>query len=130
MRELSKGQDLLLTARDELLKQLLPALPPSLRYQALMIANAMAIAAREAAIGAEHEQAESISLHSLLNMSAIDSQRGQSALNGRKQLCAQIRAGAFDPASAPHQELLRHLASTVRAKVAISNPKLLEEISQ
>lgn len=45
-------QDLLLTARDAVLRQLLPALPAHLHYEARMVASALLIASREAAQGA------------------------------------------------------------------------------
>lgn len=45
------AHELLDIARSTLLEQLLPALPGELRYPALMIANAMAIAARESRLG-------------------------------------------------------------------------------
>ena len=47
MKDISDAEDLMATARDALLNELLPALPKDRRYAALMIANAMAIAARE-----------------------------------------------------------------------------------
>ncbi len=49
------AHQLLEIARATLLEQLLPALPGELRYPALMIANAMAIAARESRLGAQAE---------------------------------------------------------------------------
>lgn len=49
MLERPDAPDLLATARDVLLRELLPALPPERHYAARMIANAMAIAARAGA---------------------------------------------------------------------------------
>ena len=47
MRDISDAADLMTTAREALLRDLLPALSGERRYAALMIANGMAIAARE-----------------------------------------------------------------------------------
>ncbi len=49
------AHELLEIARQTLLEQVLPVLPGELRYPALMIANAMAIAARESRLGAHAE---------------------------------------------------------------------------
>jgi hypothetical protein len=46
MIERPDAADLLATARDVLLRELLPALPPERHYAARMVANAMSIAAR------------------------------------------------------------------------------------
>lgn len=46
MQEQPDARNLLATARDALLKSLLPSLPPERHYEARMVANAMAIAAR------------------------------------------------------------------------------------
>ena len=46
MHEPPPGPDLLDAARKTLLEELLPALPPEKHYAALMVANAITIAAR------------------------------------------------------------------------------------
>ena len=51
MNDTADARDLLDIARSTLLNQVLPHVPGELRYEALMIANAMAIAAREHAAG-------------------------------------------------------------------------------
>jgi len=88
--------ELLRTAREVLLGQLLPALPESLHYQARMIANAMAIAAREQDAPARPN------------------------LPREHELARAIRHGAHDDGSA-RQELL----AIVRGKLKTSNPRLL-----
>ncbi|WP_349559921.1 DUF6285 domain-containing protein [Marinobacter sp. NFXS9] len=88
--------ELLSTAREILLGQLLPALPETLHYQTRMIANAMAIAARE-----QHATA------------SVDIER-------ERQLATAIRRGAHDEGSAG-QELL----AIARGKLENSNPRLL-----
>lgn len=129
MSDRPDGQDLLLTAREELMKRVLPALPMDLRYSALMIANAMAIAARELGAGQGGDTRELAGLQQLLPremaMQTGDEPLRQSLMAYRKTLCEHIRAGEFDPGKAGHQELLRHIAANVRDKLAVSNPKLL-----
>ncbi|NDP42144.1 MAG: hypothetical protein GZ089_05405, partial [Aromatoleum sp.] len=66
MKDISDGEDLMATARDALLNELLPALPKDRRYAALMIANAMAIAARERRSGTDAARDEAGRLHDLL----------------------------------------------------------------
>lgn len=88
--------ELLRTAREALLGQLLPALPETLHYQTRMIANAMAIAARE--------------LHAT---APVDIER-------ERRLAMAIRRGEHDDGSAG-QELL----ALVRGKLQTSNPRLL-----
>lgn len=121
MSDRPSGQDLLLTAREELMKRLLPALPSDLRYQALMVANAMMIAARELEAGPAGDARELAGLQKILEGSAT----GQGVAAGNKELCAQIRAGDFDAGKPGHEMLMQHLAATTRDKLAISNPKAL-----
>ncbi len=94
------GAELLRVAREELLESLLPKLPETERYTARMVANAMAIAARELA-------------------------RGPSACLDARRFAREIRAGRHDsPASAAEaREALRDLT---RARLAVSNPRILE----
>ncbi|RJG00828.1 DUF6285 domain-containing protein [Noviherbaspirillum sedimenti] len=135
MSDRPNGQDLLLTAREELMKRLLPALPAELRYSALMVANAMAIAARELDAGQSGDLRELAGLQQLLPGEAtaeapVDGELLQHALTGyRKELCAQIRVGNFDAGKPSHQELLRHLAENVSHKLTLSNPRLLSSRS-
>jgi len=102
-----RGERLLETARDVLRDELLPALPAQLRHAALMVANAMAIAARE------------------LN------RRDDAAVNHARvaedhRLCASIRAGHV-PDGAVAAQLHAELLATTRAKVEVSNPKYLAQ---
>lgn len=94
------GAELLRVARDELLEKLLPKLPDAERYAARMVANAMAIAARELA-------------------------RGPSATLDTRRLSRGIRAGEHDEPgqAALLRETLRDLT---RARLAVSNPRILE----
>jgi hypothetical protein len=66
MKDISDAADLIATARDALLNDLLPRLPKDQRYTGLMIANAMAIALREQRSSADAMRDESGRLHKLL----------------------------------------------------------------
>jgi hypothetical protein len=92
---LPDAPDLLITAREVLLQRLLPSLPAGLHYEARMIANAMAIAARECQSTA-HE------------------------LTRERELALGIRQGQRDDDST-RLELL----AITRCKLEVSNPRLL-----
>jgi hypothetical protein len=101
MSRLPDATDLLHTARAALLEKLLPALPADLHYDARMIANALAIAARESAAPAPNQ---------LLN---------------ERDLAVAIRAGEHDRGTARAS-----LLALTRAKLAVSNPRLLESYAR
>lgn len=101
----TRGERLLETARDLLRDELLPALPADKRHAALMVANAMAIAAREL------ERRDD---------TAQDAERAAAD----RRLCTSIREGRFDDAAAGAPLHARLLTST-RASVEVSNPKYL-----
>jgi hypothetical protein len=100
MRVEPGGRELLRVARAELLESLLPHIPESHRYAARMVANAMAIAARELDSPPE------------VGVPPAELARG-------------IRAGAHDSPEA-QARLLEQLRSLTRARLAISNPRVLE----
>lgn len=116
-------------ARRVLLDELLPLLPEDRRLDVLMIANAMGIAAREAGAGGVPVRDALERLAAVYDepvpagLSDDDAAIMLSRLNRR--LAADIRAGAFD-AGLKRAALLDHLAATTRARVAITNPKVLE----
>ena len=126
MNDRPDATELLAIARRTLLDELLPRLPEDLRYNALMIANAMAIASREHAAGDAAGQAELTRLGELFSEHAkpLSGAALASALAAHNQrLAAEIRGGRYDdPLRAA---LLDHLEKTGSAKLAISNPKAL-----
>jgi hypothetical protein len=130
--DISDAADLTETARESLLRDLLPALPPDLRYSARMIANAMAIAAREHRLGAAAASNEAARLARLL--ADIDREDAQNARAPdrrdlqelRRSVCDAIRAGAFDGTERA-AALVTALAETAHERVAISNPKALRD---
>ncbi len=121
MRDQPKGANLLLQARATLLGELLDKLPEDKRYDALMIAHALAIVARELEAG-EGGEGERASLEALLGPSQEDDREAAlRALNAR--LAKEIRAGRYDGAEPVHALLSRDTA----VRLALSNPKLLQE---
>ena len=124
MNDIPDAADLIGTARDALLRELLPALPAQHRYTALMIANAMAIAARELELGPDARQGEAARLHALLAEGGVSTPTANDLHSLRRAVAAAIRGGRFD-AQTRAQALTEALAATAQAWVAISNPKAL-----
>ena len=108
MLEQPDAADLLNTGRDALLQKLLPALPAHLHYEARMIANAMAIAARAARV-------DSAALELRLTNFAEDA----------AQFAARIRAGAYEPGTPAHAGAAALLLEITRMRCAVSAPKAL-----
>lgn len=119
MRHEPTAENLLETARGVLRDRILPALPPDLRYDALMVANAMAIAARQIAAGDRPVAEAEARLRALCDAPG----EGAAALDTR--LVAELRAGAFDAPGPRRDALYAHLLATARARAAESNPKAL-----
>lgn len=129
MRDRPTGDELLDTARQVLRDELMPALPADKRMAALMIANALSIAARQLKNGDGEERAELAALERLLSepfaATAGDAQGQRSALVAANRKLAQwIRSGRAD--DGPLRDNVRaHLDRVIRHKVAESNPKYL-----
>ncbi|GIK96185.1 MAG: hypothetical protein BroJett029_03940 [Alphaproteobacteria bacterium] len=122
------GPDLLDVARRRLVDELLPLLPADRRLDVLMIANATGIAARESRSGESELRAALARLAALYDQaeeaSSVDDARDRLSLLNRR-LAADIRAGVFD-AGPKRGALTNHLRATTRARLAITNPKVLE----
>ena len=134
MTDISDATDLIETAREALLRELIPALSGERRYLALMIANAMAIAAREHRLRAAAMRSEAVRLGKLLAEIGRVPRRPQSAGDTgelpalRREVSVAIRAGDFDrPEHA--DALAATLDRTTRDWLAISNPKALRSDS-
>ena len=126
MNDRPHAAELLKAARDAFAAELLPALPEALRYTALMIANALAIAERELAAGDTAARAECERLCRLLpEHSAPVAAEGLCDVLARynRRLAEDIRAGRFD--GEQRDTLLKHLRVTTEEKLAVSNPKAL-----
>lgn len=116
------AQDLLLTARDAVLRQLLPALPAHLHYEARMVASAMLIASRELAQAAA---CADIERHAMAGLLALHGEAPATSEQARAVLARQIRQGAYDQAGEARSRLLAALRAINRAQLSISNPKVL-----
>lgn len=131
MRDQPDGAALLVTAQKALREKLLPQLPAHLKHEALMVANAMAIAARQLQAGERPIQAELENLTKLLAAHAgatnADDTVRLKQLN--VELCAKIRAGDSDPGLADHEATHQHLCRVARQRVQESNPKYLSALS-
>ena len=129
MSNLPQGADLLAIARDTLLSELRPLLDEHGRYTIAMIANAMAIARREAEAG-EAPALAALARLDALHAIAYRELRGEAlreALHSHdQQLARDIRAGRYDADDGRRRALLEHLRESVAAKLRISNPKALE----
>jgi hypothetical protein len=105
MPEPLRGERLLETARGVLIDELLPVLPADKRHAALMVANAMAIAAR-----------------TMSRLGAVVPNDARAEADRR--LCESIRRGSAD-AGAEARQVHARLLADIRAKVEVSNPKYL-----
>jgi Domain of unknown function (DUF6285) len=129
MKDISDAADLIGTAREALLNEVLPSLAKEQRYVGLMIANALAIALRESRSSVDATSGEMDRIRHLVDGVAPGARPAGSAgaanqlLVLRRRLCAAIRDGAFDDAGAP--ALRAHLLRTASDWLAISNPKAL-----
>ena len=123
MADRPHGLDLLAIARETLRRDVLPDLMEESRYAALMIANAMAIATREAEAGEGPSRDAAERLSRLLG---TVTSKDLPSLN--KELIRRIRAGDFRPGTPEHTALARHLWECALQQVRISNPKYLERL--
>jgi hypothetical protein len=127
MPERPRPEELLRTARQTLLEDLLPVLPQAMKYPALMIANVMAISAREFDAG-ELVLAKQLQRLEALYPEAEPPIAGATPTERlalvETRLAADIRCGRFaDRAAGPLRDAL--LALT-RARLGLSNPKYLQ----
>jgi hypothetical protein len=132
MRDCPDAASLLNVARDVVRKELVPNLPAGLRYEGLMVANALAIAARQFSAATVSERAELYQVANFLGEGAValpreaDADSERSALiEVNRWLCREIRAGRFDPEKPFAGRLMDHLRRTTRVKLEESNPKAL-----
>jgi len=123
MADRPHGLDLLAIARETLRAQVLPGVAEESRYAALMIANAMAIAARESEFGDGPERDAILRLGHLLG-----AKRAEDLSSLNKELVHRIRDGDFQPGTSEHAALARHLWECALQQVRISNPKYLERL--
>jgi hypothetical protein len=120
MRDLPTGPALLVLARDVLLNDLLPLLPPESRLDARLVANSMAIAEREAVEGVEAWGEISRGLEELYRDAAGDCEPG-----GLRRLASDLRAGAFESSAEGERPARDILWRLTIAKLRQANPRFL-----
>lgn len=121
MRTRPEGADLLDAAQALLRERLLQDLPPQRKHEALMICNAMNIAARQLRHGELPEREELQSLQALLHNGQVD------LLAGNLLLALRLREGLGDPGQSQRAQVLAHLRSSVGQAVAESSPEYLKQ---
>lgn len=125
MRDKPSGPDLLWQARSVVLEELLPHLPDEKRYDALMVAAAVATAAREGEAGDAPLRTACARLLELSGWEKnvpAERQALETALQGLLQrLATEIRAGKRDGDAPVHAALVE----TTMDKLRESNPKHL-----
>lgn len=116
MLERPDAGGLLDTAREVLLRELLPHLPEAKRFEARMVANAIAIARREAAAD------EAPALAALRDLYDAPGAAPDALL---RRLAAEIRGGEHDPGRPRSAAAARALVSLARLRCGVSNPRAL-----
>lgn len=130
MRPKPSAAELLEIARKTLRGDLLAALPESRRYEALMVANAVAIAGRVLERGAAPEREELAALARLTG--AVEDTGSADAETVRERLGVlygrlvdELRAGAIAPGTDRHRAVFAHLRQVTLDRLRESNPKAL-----
>ncbi|MFQ5785361.1 MAG: DUF6285 domain-containing protein [Alphaproteobacteria bacterium] len=129
MQDRPNAAELLRIARESLLDALVPLLPAERKLDALIIANVMAIAAREAEFGEmprRHELARLAALYGEEAPSDADSATLAAAVERlTRRLAADLRRGAFDDQPARFAEVKAHLVEITLQKLRENNPRYL-----
>ena len=126
MHDLPTAPDLLALARDVLLNDLLPRLPPEARLDARLVASSMAIAEREAMAGDEAEQEIFRGLERFYADADAGSTCPAAADEGQPDLFARfsrdLRIGAVDGSD---REVLDILWRVTIGRLRRANPRFL-----
>lgn len=114
--------DLLSVARQLLRDELIGELPPERKYDGLMVANAMAIAARGARLGRiDQPPADYLQTIGQLLGEAVP---GEDLV---RQLVGHLRDGGFAAGTPRGRDLHALLLKEARRRLEISNPRYLEQ---
>ena len=128
MQDRPTCKELLQAAREFLEGEVVPSLDGRRKFHARVAANVLAIVVRELELERGQIAREWRRLDALVGEAALPTDPGaaREALAARtEQLCAKIRSGDAD-AGVFRDEVLVHLRATVREKLAIANPRMLE----
>jgi hypothetical protein len=130
MQDEPSAEELLRVARETLRRKLIAALPERNRLDALIIANVMAIAAREAAFGEQplrHELARLSALFGEGPPPGDDRAEVSDAVDRlSRRLSAALREGMFEGDSVRMDQVKAHLIETTLQKLRVNNPRYLE----
>jgi len=119
VRDLPTGPALLALARDVLLNELLPLLPPTAHLQARLVANSMAIAEREALSGAAPAQGILPELEELY----VEGGEGEQGL--MRRFARDLRIGTFEAGEPRERHAREILWRLTIAKLRNANPRFL-----
>lgn len=124
-----EAANILDTARQAFLNEILPKLPAELTYEALMVANAMGAAARELRDQGQSAEATLTELIKLMhamgpNGTSYAAQAPEENTDMRRELARRIRRRQVPAAVEPR--LWRFLVKDTCTLLSISNPKYLE----
>ena len=130
MRPKLSAAELLEIARKTLRGDLLSALPEERRYEALMAANAIAIAGRVLERGDAPEREELASLARLMDEKDPAIPADPAMMRARLgilygRLCDELRGGKIVPGTERHRAVFAHLRRTTLDRLRESNPKAL-----
>ena len=128
MQDRPSPVELLQAVREHLEREVIPKLgDPKLKFQTLVCANVVGIVEREIATEELFLRGEWDGLAGLLGWPEAHQPATLVELRDRtakrtRELCAQIRAGAWDEAER-RERLLEHVRRTVVAKLTVANPR-------
>ena len=119
MRDLPTGPALLALARDVLLNELMPLLPPTVHLDARLVANSMAIAEREAISCAAPEE------RILRELKELYGEGGEGEQGLLRRFAHDLRAGAFEEGEPRERHAREILWRLTVAKLRDANPRFL-----
>jgi hypothetical protein len=145
MRDLPTGPALLALARDVLLNDLLPLLPPDAHLDARLVANGMVIAEREAIAGDEAGRTIMRELRRVYGEAALThpalragsplsrnagkdaewSEAGEGLQDLLRRFAQDLRVGAFEACEPLRREACDVLWQLTIAKLRLANPRFL-----
>jgi len=123
--------ELIAAARMQLEQQVIPSIAePRLRFQTLVAANVLAIVERELAAGQAHMLAawrRATDLQGDQSEPPAGEKLHAAIREQARQLCGDIRAGAYDH-PARRRALLAHLLRSAEEELLVANPRFLERL--
>jgi hypothetical protein len=143
MHDLPTGSQLLVSARTVLLEELMPLLPPEHRFDAVLVANCLAIAAREAVAAPAPAQFIDAALRSLYGkcapapatrhdrVSVCDTAATEATARCEggpdlwRRFAADLRVGAFADSPGRDAQARAVLWRLTIAKLRLANPRFL-----